>query len=1012
MNSINNFVIKKAVEEMYYTIKHMKTLIRHIFFFIILLGSLAAQINGKIEGVISDQITSKPLPYANVFIDGTSLGSASDLKGNYSIPDIPPGSYTIKVRYIGYKNHDEIIVVQSDSVIELNCSLNPVALEGEMIEVTVQAEGQKAAINQQLSSKSIVNVVSSARIQELADANAAESIGRLPGVSVTRVGGEGTKVVIRGIAPKYNAITLDGVRMASSDANNRSADLSMISSNMLEGIEVYKTLTADQDADVIGGTVNFKMKAAEGGLKFHFLSQGGWSGLSTANNDSVNWLGGLIRSPGYNNYKIVPSLEGRILDDRLGIFVQANFEKRDLTSNTFSASYDNKSNEDSSFVTNSINLSHIPRIKERINIALVLDYRLPNGKINFSNFGNSGITETISRSEEFNIGANSHNFNTGFSKSLVNMLTNTLRIENQFSKFHANFKFSHSYSETTNPNDWSVSFFRLPAGLNDFYNRSNVHPKRVVAAVLTDSTKTKLNRISSNNSFTPQRNYMSSLDFKIPVNFSKGISAEFKIGGKFRTSTRSYRSETFGTTGTFTSPSERGAAILVRAYLGRPINNMWSSSDIKLNWFIDSTFTYPEYIDEDYNMNYPLDFDMIKGMMFYCQDSMASFKSAGSEGAYARNNYSSTSFNYSGEELLSAMYIMSTIKLGQKFIIIPGLRYQNLETEYSGIRGNQSAISYYNYNHIDTTINRSHLFWLPNLNIQYKPLSWFDIRMAYSTTISYPDFNTIIPRIHVGSYGNIQWNNYDLTPSKSDNYDLYFTFYENKIGLFTIGGFVKKINDLIYPWKFSKAGLEAEPYFLTTSAPNENTNYTISTYINNPYVVYNKGLEIDWQTHFWYLPDPLSGLVLNINYTTVKSEAEYPFVYAGATSATNVDTSFTDRLVYQPDHIFNFSLGYDYKGFSILLSMLYQDDVFSGVSQWPQLRSTTAEYKRWDLSVKQTLPWLGMQLYGNLNNINGRYAPLFMKNAKDMSVLQMYPDIPKSIEDYGMTAEMGFRIKL
>ena len=140
MNSINNFVIKKAVEEMYYTIKHMKTLIRHIFFFIILLGSLAAQINGKIEGVISDQITSKPLPYANVFIDGTSLGSASDLKGNYSIPDIPPGSYTIKVRYIGYKNHDEIIVVQSDSVIELNCSLNPVALEGEMIEVTVQAE--------------------------------------------------------------------------------------------------------------------------------------------------------------------------------------------------------------------------------------------------------------------------------------------------------------------------------------------------------------------------------------------------------------------------------------------------------------------------------------------------------------------------------------------------------------------------------------------------------------------------------------------------------------------------------------------------------------------------------------------------------------------------------------------------------------------------------------------------------------------------------------------------------
>jgi len=263
----------------------------------------------------------------------------------------------------------------------------------------------------------------------------------------------------------------------------------------------------------------------------------------------------------------------------------------------------------------------------------------------------------------------------------------------------------------------------------------------------------------------------------------------------------------------------------------------------------------------------------------------------------------------------------------------------------------------------------------------------------------------------VSSYGGIQWNNYSLNPSKSENYDLYFTFYENKIGLFTLGSFVKNIHDLIYPWRFSKPGLEAQPYFLADRLPNENTNYTIQTHVNNQLMVNVVGLEIDWQTHFWYLPSPLNGLVLNINYTNIKSEAEYPYVYAGATSATNVDTSFTDRLIYQPNNIFNFSLGYDYKGFSILLSMLYQDNVFSGVSQWPQLRSTTSAYKRWDLSLKQSLPWFGMQLYSNLNNINGRYAPMFMKNARDVSVLQMYPNIPTSIEDYGMTAEFGLRLK-
>ena len=355
---------------------------------------------------------------------------------------------------------------------------------------------------------------------------------------------------------------------------------------------------------------------------------------------------------------------------------------------------------------------------------------------------------------------------------------------------------------------------------------------------------------------------------------------------------------------------------------------------------------------------------------------------------------------------------MATINIGQKLTIIPGIRYQGLETTYNGVRGQRAALSFYDYDHHDTTITVNHPFWLPNLNLRYKPFSWFDIRMAYSNTISYPDFNTIIPRIDASTGANVRWNNYNLKPSQSNNYDLYFTFYENKIGLFTIGGFIKKINDLIYPWQFGKPGLEAAPYYLTDRDPAANLNYYIDTHINNHLVVDNYGLEIDWQTHFWYLPDPLNGLVLNINYTHVQSEAQYPYVSYGATSSTNVDTSFTDRLIYQPNHIFNFSLGYDYKGFSILLSLLYQDDVFSGVSHWPQLRSTTAAYKRWDLSLNQSLPWLGLQLYSSINNISGRSSPMFMKNARDLSVLQMYPDIPKSIEDYGMTAEVGIRMKI
>ena len=85
------------------------------------------------------------------------------------------------------------------------------------------------------------------------------------------------------------------------------------------------------------------------------------------------------------------------------------------------------------------------------------------------------------------------------------------------------------------------------------------------------------------------------------------------------------------------------------------------------------------------------------------------------------------------------------------------------------------------------------------------------------------------------------------------------------------------------------------------------------------------------------------------------------------------------------------------------VSYLYQDDVFTGVSQWPQLRSNTAAYKRLDITAKQKLPWLGFELYGNITNLN---------KARDLNVLQKYPNIPKSIEEYGMTAELGLRWQL
>jgi len=155
---------------------------------------------------------------------------------------------------------------------------------------------------------------------------------------------------------------------------------------------------------------------------------------------------------------------------------------------------------------------------------------------------------------------------------------------------------------------------------------------------------------------------------------------------------------------------------------------------------------------------------------------------------------------------------------------------------------------------------------------------------------------------------------------------------------------------------------------------------------------------------FLVLAAAIDGIVLNINYTHVYSEEQYPYtnVVRVGRIINYIDTTFTDRLLYQPNNIVNLSLGYDYEGFSIRVSMLYQDDIFTGPNYWPQLRTQTSAYTRWDLAVKQDLPWFGIQVYGDLNNING---------ANDVSVIQVRT-VPQSQQDYGMTADLGVRIKL
>jgi hypothetical protein len=225
----------------------------------------------------------------------------------------------------------------------------------------------------------------------------------------------------------------------------------------------------------------------------------------------------------------------------------------------------------------------------------------------------------------------------------------------------------------------------------------------------------------------------------------------------------------------------------------------------------------------------------------------------------------------------------------------------------------------------------------------------------------------------------------------------------------TIGYFQKNIKDLIYASGTRIIFADDTSKF---SLPSYYENYRILDYnLNNPHEVILKGWEFDYQARFWYLPRALSGFVFNANYTLTQSDVKYPLTFIEQeidwstfqVIKSNVDTTYTDRLLDQPNEIINLSIGYDYKGFSGRLSMLYNDDVFMSTAFWPELRQQTDAYRRWDLSMKQKLPVEGLEIFLNASNLTetndvNRYRGITL-NGDNLSTEQYY----------GKTIDMGFR---
>ena len=235
------------------------------FLLMLLLISAVAGMGQSGKSILSGRVTDATgavIQGASVQLTPSGLTTTSDGLGEFVFSAVAPGSYTLKVTSVGFTTFTKSVVVSNGTATHADVALAVGANSDQVVVSAASGHDVLQAINQEITSPNILQVMPETEILALPNANVADAIGRMPGVTVQRDEGEAVYVQVRGLDPRLTNTTIDGVTIPSPESNVRQVLLATIPADMVASVELNKTLSANQDADGIGGSVNMVTKLA------------------------------------------------------------------------------------------------------------------------------------------------------------------------------------------------------------------------------------------------------------------------------------------------------------------------------------------------------------------------------------------------------------------------------------------------------------------------------------------------------------------------------------------------------------------------------------------------------------------------------------------------------------------------------------------------------------------------------------------------------------------------------
>ncbi|WP_346316037.1 TonB-dependent receptor [Chitinophaga sp. YIM B06452] len=841
-----------------------------------------AQGTGLVTGHIMDKKQRLSLPGATLKLSPGNHYTVSDQQGKFEFLDVPAGQYTLEVSYIGYEKISQPVIVAAGRNEQVTLGLEAGGIAGkEVLIVGDRLRGQAKALNQQKNNPNVTNVVSADQIGRFPDGNIGDAIKRIPGVTMQNDQGEARNIIIRGLAPQLNSVTLNGDRIPSAEGDNRNVQMDLIPSDMVQTIELNKTLTPDMDADAIGGSVNLVTRAAPNGPRVSAT-------LSTGYNP-------IREKPIYNGALV---LGNRFFSSKLGAVLSASYNNNDYGSDNIEPVWAKDDFGNVYTEELSIRQYFVQRIRRSISGAL--DYRFNANNIVYLNAMYNWRDDRENRYAqgfediEPEYGANDNI--TGYVGSLSkenkggiggsrgkNRRLETQRVQNYSlrgdhllsSKLDLNWSATYSAASEKADRERYIAYEYEDAPLT--LNLANPRRPLVTAPGVTDADY-EFNSVTENNDFTRESELGLKVNLRFPLSVIPQQKGRMRVGARLRLKDKKRDNNFF-----------EYEPVTEFETLDKMPTVSWNGRNFQPgSQYVPGTFIAPDFLG-GLDLNNPALFNKEADPSEYLAD------------------------NYKARETITAGYIRWDQDITSKLSFIAGVRLENTSTKYEGnvVEDEEELAG-------QRSVKNNYLNVLPGITFKFNATEDLVLRAAVTTSIARPNYYDIAPYVSsVADDEELSAGNPALKSAYAVNYDIMAEQYFKSVGILSGGVFYKSIKDFIYIYsdqQYNAAKFAADYPTLSNPIPDGDTWAYKQARNGNKVKVY--GFEVALQRQLDFLPGFAKGFGIYLNYTYTKSEADG--VYNGdGEKRTGVTLPGT------APHMFNASLSYENKIFTARISGNY-----------------------------------------------------------------------------------------